>query len=148
MIFWFYKLISVLLIKFIYFLARPNLNMSNVKDINVKAGQNFQIQVPFSGFPKPTAVWMNGIKEIEDDTRINLKVAEDHVLLTNTKAERGDAGRYRLTLKNPSGQDSGSLNVNVLGKLNLRNSFLLQFITVKKKKIACPLIVVITFYID
>lgn len=107
--------------------------MSNVKDINVKAGQNFQIQVPFSGFPKPTAVWMNGIKEIEDDTRINLKVAEDHVLLTNTKAERGDAGRYRLTLKNPSGQDSGSLNVNVLGKLHLRNSFLLQFITVEKK---------------
>nr|XP_034332878.1 twitchin isoform X27 [Crassostrea gigas] len=96
--------------------ARPNLNMSNVKDINVKAGQNFQIQVPFSGFPKPTAVWMNGIKEIEDDTRINLKVAEDHVLLTNTKAERGDAGRYRLTLKNPSGQDSGSLNVNVLDR--------------------------------
>lgn len=108
-----------MLIKFIYFLARPNLNMSNVKDINVKAGQNFQIQVPFSGFPKPTAVWMNGVKEIEDDTRVYLKVAEDHVLLTNTKAERGDAGRYRLTLKNASGQDSGSLNVNVLGKLHL-----------------------------
>ncbi|XP_065941806.1 twitchin isoform X17 [Magallana gigas] len=96
--------------------ARPNLNMSNVKDINVKAGQNFQIQVPFSGFPKPTAVWMNGIKEIEDDTRVYLKVAEDHVLLTNTKAERGDAGRYRLTLKNASGQDSGSINVNVLDR--------------------------------
>ncbi|XP_052706840.1 twitchin-like isoform X1 [Crassostrea angulata] len=96
--------------------ARPNLNMSNVKDINVKAGQNFQIQVPFSGFPKPTAVWMNGVKEIEDDTRVHLKVAEDHVLLTNTKAERGDAGRYRLTLKNASGQDSGSLNVNVLDR--------------------------------
>lgn len=47
--------------------------MSNVKDINVKVGQNFQIQVPFSGFPKPTAVWMNRIKEIEDDTRVHLK---------------------------------------------------------------------------
>ena len=93
------------------------MNLSNVKDINVKAGQNFQIQVPYTGFPKPTAVWMNGTKEIEDDLRVHLKVAEDHVLLTNTKAERGDAGRYRLTLKNPSGQDSGSLNVNVLGTL-------------------------------
>lgn len=92
--------------------------MTNVKDINVKVGQNFQIQVPFSEFSKPTAVWMNEIKEIEDDTRVHLKVADDHVLLTNTKAERGDAGRYRLTLKNPSGQDSGSLNVNVLGKLH------------------------------
>lgn len=101
--------------KIFTFPARPNLNLSNVKDINVKAGQNFQIQVPYTGFPKPTAVWMNGTKEIEDDLRVHLKVAEDHVLLTNTKAERGDAGRYRLTLKNPSGQDSGSLNVNVLG---------------------------------
>lgn len=88
-----------------------------MKDINVKAGQNFQIHVPFTGFPKPTAVWMNGTKEIEDDHRVHLKVADDHVLLTNTKAERGDSGRYRLTLKNASGQDSGSLNVNVIGKL-------------------------------
>jgi hypothetical protein len=93
------------------------LNLSGVKDINVKAGQNFQIHVPFTGFPKPTAVWTNGTKEIEDDLRVHLKVADDHVLLTNTKAERGDNGRYRIVLKNPSGQDSGSLNVNVIGKL-------------------------------
>lgn len=68
--------------------SRPNHNMSNVKVINVKVGQNFQIQVPVSGFSKLTAVWMNGIKEIEDDTRVHLKVADDHVLLTNIKAER------------------------------------------------------------
>ncbi|XP_061166987.1 twitchin-like isoform X9 [Saccostrea echinata] len=95
---------------------RPNLSMSGVKDINVKAGQHFQIEVPYTGFPKPKAVWMNGNKEIEDDMRVHLKVAADHVTLTNTKAERGDAGRYRLTLKNPSGQDSGSLNVNVIDR--------------------------------
>lgn len=67
---------------------------------------------------------MNGIKEIEDDIRINLKVVEDYVFFINIKVERGDAGRYRFIFKNSFGQDFGFFNVNVLGKLYLRNLFL------------------------
>lgn len=45
------------------------------------------------------------------------QVADDHILLVNDKAQRADSGRYKLVLKNASGQDAASLNVNVLGKL-------------------------------
>jgi len=41
---------------------------------------------------------------------------KDEVVLVTSKAVRGDTGRYKLELKNPSGTGVGSLNVTVLGK--------------------------------
>ncbi|KAK3103159.1 hypothetical protein FSP39_016894 [Pinctada imbricata] len=96
--------------------AKPVLNMSGVKDVTVKAGQNFQISIPYTGFPKPTATWINGDEEIKDSPRVALKVLDDQIVLANSKAERGDSGKYKVTLKNDSGQESGTLNVNVLDK--------------------------------
>ncbi|XP_021346443.1 twitchin-like isoform X8 [Mizuhopecten yessoensis] len=95
---------------------KPSMDMSGVKDVNVKAGQTITIKIPFTGFPKPTAAWVNGDTDIEDDSRTDLKVKDDHVLLTTTNAKRSDAGRYKVTLKNASGTESASLGVKVLDK--------------------------------
>lgn len=46
---------------------------------------------------------MNGVKEIEDDIRVYLKVVEDYVFFINIKVERGDVGRYRFIFKNVFG---------------------------------------------
>lgn len=56
--------------------GRPCLDLSNVKDITVKAGDNFEIKIPFTGGnPKPMATVLNGMKEIfGGDDRINIEV--------------------------------------------------------------------------
>ncbi|XP_053200690.1 twitchin-like isoform X3 [Panonychus citri] len=96
---------------------RPRIDASGVKDITVKAGQEFVIKVPYVGFPKPTAHWVNEDKPIdEDDKRLMSKVGDDYVLLACSSAKRDDTGRYMVTLKNPCGTDSVSLNVKVLDR--------------------------------
>ena len=50
------------------------------------------------------------------------QVTDTHAILSATKSNRLDAGRYTLNLKNPSGSDSVSVKVNVLGK-SITNSF-------------------------
>jgi hypothetical protein len=35
----------------------PKLDMSGVKDITVKLGQNYAIRVPYKAWPKPSALW-------------------------------------------------------------------------------------------
>ncbi|XP_069132541.1 twitchin-like isoform X9 [Argopecten irradians] len=95
---------------------KPAFDMSGVKDVCVKAGQTITIKIPYTGFPKPTASWVNGDTDIEEDSRTDLKVKDDHVLLTTTNAKRSDTGRYKVTLKNPSGSESASVGVKVLDK--------------------------------
>ncbi|XP_041366543.1 twitchin-like isoform X3 [Gigantopelta aegis] len=95
---------------------KPKLDMSRVKDITVKAGQEFQIVVPFTATPKPKATWNLGDNTVDDSPRTTVKVDDNAAILAVAKAKREDAGRYTLTLKNPSGQETGSLNVNVLDK--------------------------------
>ncbi|XP_074598807.1 projectin protein bent isoform X2 [Brevipalpus obovatus] len=96
---------------------RPRIDVSGVKDIVVKAGQEFSINIPYVGYPKPTAHWSNEDKPIdEDDKRFMSKVGDDYALLACSSAKREDAGRYTVTLKNPCGGDSVSLNVKVLDR--------------------------------
>ena len=45
-----------------------------------------------------------------------MEVLEDEVVLTCKAAEKGDAGRYQVTLKNAKGSDSVNVNVNILGR--------------------------------
>ncbi|KAH3877136.1 hypothetical protein DPMN_000993, partial [Dreissena polymorpha] len=95
--------------------CKPTLDLSGVKDITVQAGQEIRIRVPYTGVPKPKATWFNGDIEI-DNPRTTFVLEKDVVLLTTSKAERSDTGRYKLELKNPSGTGVGSLNVTVLDK--------------------------------
>lgn len=57
---------------------KPKLDMSKVKDITVKAGQEFRIAVPFTGVPKPTAKWELNGNDIEVSPRVNSKVSALH----------------------------------------------------------------------
>ena len=47
---------------------------------------------------------------------MSFQLEKDEVVLTTSKAQRSDAGKYKLQLKNPSGVGEGTFNVNVLGR--------------------------------
>uniref|UniRef100_A0A0N5D1Z0 non-specific serine/threonine protein kinase n=1 Tax=Thelazia callipaeda TaxID=103827 RepID=A0A0N5D1Z0_THECL len=95
--------------------GRPCLDLSAIKDITVKAGEDFEIRIPFTGGnPKPIPTAYNGIKEIFDDDRVNIEVNDGFVTLKTKSAQRSDAGPYRITLTNCYGKDTAKLNVNVL----------------------------------
>lgn len=47
--------------------GRPCIDVSQVKDITVRAGQEFTIRIPFTGAPKPIASFINDNKEIFED---------------------------------------------------------------------------------
>ena len=38
------------------------------------------------------------------------------MIYANAKAKREDSGKYKVTLKNDSGVETGTINVNVLGE--------------------------------
>ncbi|KAG1672466.1 Twitchin [Nymphon striatum] len=96
---------------------KPRIDASGLKDIVVKAGEQFKICVPFTGFPKPEAIWAVGEKDIDDkDPRIYQKVDPDEAFLVNKSAKRSDTGPYKVFLKNKSGFDTAYCNVTVLDR--------------------------------
>lgn len=59
----------------VFFPDKPRIDIGAVKDIVVKAGEEFSITIPFTGFPKPEATWTKNDKDIDDkDARIFMKV--------------------------------------------------------------------------
>lgn len=54
---------------------KPCLDLSGVRDITVKAGEDFSIHIPYVGFPIPTATWFNNDQIINDtDSRVHIQV--------------------------------------------------------------------------
>ncbi|KAE8739414.1 hypothetical protein FOCC_FOCC015100, partial [Frankliniella occidentalis] len=96
---------------------KPVLDLSGVRDITVRAGEDFSIHVPYVGFPKPSASWFANDTILDSsDPRIHQQLADDYASLVVKGAKRGDTGQYRLQLRNPSGFDTATLNVRVLDR--------------------------------
>lgn len=57
---------------------KPVMDLSGVRDITVRAGEDFSIHVPYIGFPKPTASWFaNDVVKDETDPRVHQQLADD-----------------------------------------------------------------------
>lgn len=96
---------------------KPKMDLGGVRDIIVRAGEDFSIHVPYVGFPKPTATWHANDGTLTDsDSRVHQQLADDYASLVVTNSKRTDAGQYRLQLKNPSGFDTATVNVRVLDR--------------------------------
>lgn len=53
------------------------MDLGGVRDITVKAGEDFSIHVPYVGFPKPTASWFFNDRDIDEkDDRIHQQVCK------------------------------------------------------------------------
>ncbi|XP_055331451.1 twitchin-like isoform X3 [Paramacrobiotus metropolitanus] len=101
---------------------KPHIDMGKIKDIVVKAGETFDIRVPYHGYPQPVAEWtkadpLGNVKDVSDsDSRVMTKTTSEQTLLSVGPAKRSDTGTYKLTLKNRLGQDTGSVRVTVLDR--------------------------------
>ena len=96
---------------------RPHIDLGAVKDITLRAGEDFSIVVPFRAFPKPTASWFaNDTIFDETDVRVHMQVADDYATIVVKDAKRSDTGSYKVQIRNCDGFDSVSCNVRVLDR--------------------------------
>ncbi|XP_013148822.1 PREDICTED: twitchin isoform X2 [Papilio polytes] len=97
---------------------KPCMDLGGVRDITVRAGEDFSIHVPYTGFPQPTASWFadDNLLDVDRDSRIFQKITPDSASLVVKNAKRSDGGQYRLQLRNPSGYDTATINVRVLDR--------------------------------
>lgn len=97
---------------------KPIMDLGGVRDITVRAGEDFSIHVPYVGFPKPTASWFanDTILVAGEDSRVFQQLADDYASIVFKNSKRGDSGQYRLQLKNPAGFDTATINVKVLDR--------------------------------
>lgn len=96
---------------------KPIMDLGGVRDITVRAGEDFSIHVPYVGFPRPTATWFaNDVVFDETDKRVHQQLADDSASLVVKNSKRSDGGQYRLQLRNSSGFDTATMNVRVLDR--------------------------------
>ncbi|MPC46234.1 Twitchin [Portunus trituberculatus] len=97
---------------------KPRIDLSGIRDITVKAGEDFSIHVPYTAFPKPTSTWYHDDEDIkiDQDPRMHEQLTDDFCAMIVTNAKRSDTGPYKLRLQNPSGFDTVSVNVKVLDR--------------------------------
>ena len=100
---------------------QPKIDLGCVKDIRVKAGDDFSLNINYTGFPQPTAqFWNDDTLLSSDDSRIYIKiveeVTEEYVSIIVKKSVREDAGHYRLRLTNDAGYDTATFKVTVLDR--------------------------------
>jgi len=96
---------------------KPKLDLGGLRDITVRAGEDFSISIPFVAFPKPTASWYANDRLLDDsDSRIFIQTGDDYASIVVKNSKRTDSGSYKITVKNSSGFDTGSLNVRVLDR--------------------------------
>ncbi|XP_065089533.1 twitchin isoform X14 [Ochlerotatus camptorhynchus] len=96
---------------------KPMMDLRNVRDIIVRAGEDFNIHIPYTAFPKPVATWFSNDEQLDEtDSRIHQTLTDEASIMVVTNSKRTDSKQYRLMLKNPSGYDIASCNVKVLDR--------------------------------
>ncbi|XP_050067771.1 twitchin isoform X12 [Anopheles maculipalpis] len=96
---------------------KPMMDLRNVRDITVRAGEDFNIHVPYTAFPKPVSTWFVNEELLDDrDKRFHTQLTDEAASIVVVKSVRADTKQYRLMLKNPSGYDIATCNVKVLDR--------------------------------
>ncbi|XP_067930808.1 twitchin-like [Watersipora subatra] len=76
-------------------------------------GETIVLKIPFLGNPKPSFTWYKNGDAIKDESRCRQEISKRHVSLTVKSANKADGGLYRLSLENPLGTDSSSMEFTV-----------------------------------
>ncbi|XP_066263902.1 titin-like isoform X2 [Branchiostoma lanceolatum] len=82
----------------------------------VRAGANILVDVPFTGKPRPTMMWMKGSYEMRRTKRTEFEQTDRRVALFIKRAERTDTGDYSVILKNSVGGAKETFKINVMDK--------------------------------
>ncbi|KAI8485779.1 Titin-like, partial [Branchiostoma belcheri] len=82
------------------------------RTVTVKAGVPLRFYVPVRGKPFPKVTWVKDDSDLEN--RANIEITENATQLVIVNTNRRDAGRFELTLENPSGTKTVGINVKVI----------------------------------
>ncbi|CAF4237342.1 unnamed protein product, partial [Adineta steineri] len=101
---------------------KPSFDLSSLfgplgkKEIRVKAGEPLTIDVPINGSPTPVITWIKDGETVQPTRDTQLESDDIHAKLHKPSAKRGDTGKYKIQLKNDSGEDECDIDVIVLDK--------------------------------
>lgn len=74
--------------------SRPILDLSQLKDITVRAGETISFAIPYtSGGCRPTVDAFNGTNSIYEGDRTTINVESNKIVFTTTNSKRSDAGK-------------------------------------------------------
>ncbi|KAM6108285.1 myosin-binding protein H [Pterocles gutturalis] len=78
-----------------------------------RVGDAVNMMIPFQGKPQPEVVWTKAGQPL-DTSRINIRNTEKDTIFYIRKAERGDSGKYELTVRINGAEDKAILDVRVI----------------------------------
>lgn len=87
-----------------------------LKDIRIKAGLIFHIDIDFIGEPAPEVVWTANNNPLKTNDRSTITSIGHHTVVHTVNCQRGDSGTYHLLLRNDSGIDEGSFQLIILDR--------------------------------
>ncbi|KAH8269759.1 hypothetical protein KR018_000421 [Drosophila ironensis] len=87
-----------------------------LKEIRIKAGLIFHIDIDFIGEPAPEALWTRNHDSLKSNDRSTITSIGHHTIVHTVNCQRSDSGIYHLLLRNDSGIDEGSFELIVLDR--------------------------------
>lgn len=95
----------------------PKIDLGNLKDIVVRAGDPINLDITVYGDPVPTVEWFINDKKQSPDDRISINNNEPEKSIFKIKeAKRDDTGKFKVKAKNKNGEDEAEISVTVLDK--------------------------------
>ncbi|XP_052800015.1 twitchin-like isoform X4 [Mya arenaria] len=88
-------------------------SLFGAKEVRVRAGEPLKLNLGITGAPTPTVTWTKGGKPVN---RAITKNSDEDASLEIPKTERGDSGKYVVTVENENGSDTAEIPVIVLDK--------------------------------
>ena len=84
------------------FAVKPSIFVEDLGSIVVKAGSVIRFDVRVGGEPFPEIIWFALGKPLKDNKRATIEISEQtkKTTIAIKTAERGDTGKYKLTVRN------------------------------------------------
>lgn len=76
-------------------------------------GENANIKIPFTGFPKPRMKWSRNEEVIEKGLHYDVIIGERHAVLIIRDVRSEDNGPYKLFAENDLGTDTAIINIKI-----------------------------------
>eukprot|EP00079_Xenopus_tropicalis_P024320 XP_012816895.1 PREDICTED: hemicentin-1 [Xenopus tropicalis] len=92
----------------------PSIDGSGMtNELNVLPGEIIQLICNAKGIPTPVIHWLKDGKHITSEDYLGINITSDGEILTISKTQTSDMGKYTCVATNPAGEDDRIFNVNV-----------------------------------
>lgn len=82
-------------------------------------GENINIKIPFTGYPKPRMKWSRNEEVIEKGLHYDVIVGDRHAVLIIRDVNSDDNGPYKLFAENELGTDTAIIRIKISGEYEI-----------------------------